>query len=102
MTSLSTGASRRVSARSRLSTARRPSAGPAEFGQPGARWRSAGNPLGRALLRLLFAAAGTLMAWQQRLEDRAYLERMPDYLLHDIGLNDADVHREIAKPFWRP
>jgi uncharacterized protein YjiS (DUF1127 family) len=101
MTSLSTGASRRVPAAPPLSNASRANSGPAEFGRPDLRWRSVGNPFGRVLLWLCFAAARPLAVWQQRLKDRAHLERMPDYLLHDIGLNDADVHREIAKPFWR-
>lgn len=102
MTSLSTGASRKVPAAPRLSVARHRSPGPAEFGRPDARWRSVGNPLGRALLWLFFAAARLPIVWEQRLCDRAYLERMPDYLLRDIGLHEADVHAEVRKPFWRP
>lgn len=102
MTSLSTGASRKVPAAPRLSSARQRSAGPAEFGQPEARWRHVSNPLGRALLGLFFAAAGTLVLWQQRLRDRAYLQRMPDYLLRDIGIDSIDARQEASKPFWRP
>jgi uncharacterized protein YjiS (DUF1127 family) len=101
MTSLSTGAPRKVPAAPRLSNARRSPARPAEFGRPDVRWRSVGNPLGRALLWLFFAAARPLVVWQKRLRDRAYLERMPDYLLRDIGLDAEDIHHEIAKPFWR-
>lgn len=101
MTSLSTGASRKVPAAPRLCNARRPSSEPAEFGRPDVRWHSVGNPLGRALPWLFSAAARLLVVWQQRLRDRAYLERMPDYLLRDIGIDSVDVHQETTKPFWR-
>jgi uncharacterized protein YjiS (DUF1127 family) len=101
MTSLSTGASRKVPAAPRLSNVRRASSRPAEFGRPDVRWRSVGNPLGRALLWLFFAAARPLVVWQKRLRDRAYLQRMPDYLLRDIGIDIKDIDAEISKPFWR-
>ncbi len=101
MSSLSSGASRKVPAALRLSASRR--AAPAvDLGRPDLRWRRVGNPLGRALLWLLFAAARPLIVWQSRLRDRAYLQRLPDYLLRDIGLDAEDLHREIRKPFWRP
>lgn len=98
MTSLSTGASRRVPAAPRLSGVAPPEA---DIGRPDGRWHRVGNPLGRALLWLFFAAARPLVVWQKRLRDRAYLERIPDYLLRDIGLDAEDVHAETSKPFWR-
>ena len=101
MTSLSTGASRKVPATPRLSSIRRANSGPAEFGRPEVRWHSVGNPLGRAILWLFFAAARLLVVWQNRLRDRAYLQRMPDYLLRDIGIDSVDARQEASKPFWR-
>jgi len=97
MTSLSTGASRRVPAALRLS-----SSTTAQLGRPDLRWRSVRNPLARGLLRLLFAAARPLTLWQRRLRDRDYLQRLPDYLLRDIGLDAEEVRNEARKPFWRP
>jgi uncharacterized protein YjiS (DUF1127 family) len=97
MTSLSTGASRRVPATLRLSASTT-----AQLGRPDLRWRAVRNPLGRALLRLLLGAARPLMTWQRRLRDRDYLQRLPDYLLRDIGLDAEDARQEARKPFWRP
>jgi uncharacterized protein YjiS (DUF1127 family) len=101
MTSLSTGASRKVPASLRLSAARPPAHG-ADLGRPGARWQAVRNPLGRALLWLLTAAVRPLVVWQSRLRDRAYLQQLPDYLLRDIGLDAEGAREEIRKPFWRP
>jgi uncharacterized protein YjiS (DUF1127 family) len=101
MSSLSTGASRKVPAALHLSASRR-TAPAVDLGRPDLRWRSVGNPLGRALLWLLFAAARPLIVWQTRLRDRAQLQRMPDYLLRDIGIDSVDAYQEARKPFWRP
>ncbi|HEY9538894.1 MAG TPA: DUF1127 domain-containing protein [Kiloniellaceae bacterium] len=60
------------------------------------------NPLGRGLVRLLLAATRPLTTWQRRLRDRDCLQRLPDYLLRDIGLDLEDARREAGKPFWRP
>lgn len=96
MTSLSTGASRRVPAAPRL-----PNSPEAGLGRPDLRWRRASNPLGRALLWLFFAAARPLIIWQHRLRERDRLRRLPDYILRDIGITSLDVHEETRKPFWR-
>lgn len=96
MTSLSTGASRRVPATPRL-----PLSPGADLGRPDQRWQRAGNPLGRALLWAFFAAAVPLVLWRHRLRDRDALRRMPDYILRDVGLTPEDVHEEASKPFWR-
>jgi uncharacterized protein YjiS (DUF1127 family) len=101
MSSLSTGASRKVPAALRLSTAR-PDAHGADLRRPDARWRTVRNPLGRALLWLLETAAQPLVKWQRRMRDRDYLQRLPDYLLQDIGLDPEDAREEARKPFWRP
>jgi uncharacterized protein YjiS (DUF1127 family) len=39
--------------------------------------------------------------WRRRARDRRQLARMSDAELRDIGCSQADVHREINKPFWR-
>ena len=96
MSSLSPGASRRVPVSLRLRTSR-----DADLGRPDLRWRQAGNPLGRALLWLFFAAARPLIVWQRRLRERDALQRMPDYILRDIGLDRLAVEEETQKPFWR-
>jgi uncharacterized protein YjiS (DUF1127 family) len=96
MTSLSTGASRKVPASLRLS-----SSTTAQLGRPDLRWRAVRNPLGRALLRVLVAATRPLTVWQRRMRDRDSLQRLPDYLLRDIGLDLEDARREAGKPFWR-
>lgn len=97
MSSLSTGASRKVPASLRLS-----SSTTADLGRPDLRWRAVRHPVGRGLLRLFLAAARPLLVWQRRMRDRDYLRRLPDYLLRDIGLDTEAAQAEIRKPFWRP
>ena len=95
MSSLSTGASRRVPATLRLSTSRQP-----DLGRPGARWRQIRNPLLRAAVWAFLAAAQPLETWRRRLRDRDYLQQLPDYLLADMGLDANEVREEARKPFW--
>lgn len=101
MSSLLTGASRKVPMTLRLSSSTPGQLG-AQLGQPDLRWRAVRNPLGRGLLRLLLAVSRPLASWQRRLRDRDCLQRLPDYLLRDIGLDLEDARREAGKPFWRP
>jgi uncharacterized protein YjiS (DUF1127 family) len=96
MTSLITGASCEVS-----ESLRHRKSSPADLGQPGLRWRSVGNPLGRGILWLFFTAAAPLVVWQQRLRDRTALQRMPEHMLRDIGLDATAAQAEADKPFWR-
>lgn len=42
-----------------------------------------------------------LLAWQDRIRDRARLASLDERLLQDIGLSRADIDREISKPFWQ-
>ncbi|WP_417614499.1 DUF1127 domain-containing protein [Oceanisphaera sp.] len=42
-----------------------------------------------------------LVLWLQRSRTRRQLAQMPDYLLKDIGLNEADRYQEVSKPFWQ-
>jgi len=96
MTSLSTGASRKVPTSLRHHESQQ-----ADLGRPDARWRYVRNPLGQALLWLFFAASRPFILWQNRLRDRDALQRMPDHILRDIGLNAAELRAEASKPFWR-
>lgn len=60
--------------------------------------------LGRALSsieNLLLTITDTVYAWQKRVNDRQNLRAMDQHLLADMGLDRADVSREIAKPFWQ-
>jgi len=60
--------------------------------------------LGRALSsieNLLLTITDTVYAWQKRVNDRQNLRAMDAHLLADMGLDRADVSREIAKPFWQ-
>src|SRR3546814_10977433 len=76
MTSLSTGASRKVPITPRLSTSTT-----AQTGQPDLRWRAVRNPLGPGLVRPLLAAPRPLTPWPPRLRARHSLPRLPAYLL---------------------
>ncbi|SIR05117.1 Uncharacterized conserved protein YjiS, DUF1127 family [Aeromonas sp. RU39B] len=42
-----------------------------------------------------------MMTWIERSRSRRQLAEMPEYLLRDIGLNEADRYQETNKPFWR-
>jgi uncharacterized protein YjiS (DUF1127 family) len=44
---------------------------------------------------------GTFGTWQQRIEARNELAELTLRDIQDIGLDQAEVEREIAKPFWR-
>src|SRR3546814_909335 len=109
MSSLSTGASRKVPASLRLSNSTtadlgrpdlgrpdlgRPDLGRPDLGRPDLRWRAVRNPVGRRLMRLFLAAARPLLVWQRRMRDRDYLQRLPDYLLRDIGLDTEAAQAE--------
>ena len=54
-----------------------------------------------AFLALPFFAAQVVAYWLELVRQRRHLARLDDRMLKDIGLNRADVEREIAKPFWR-
>jgi uncharacterized protein YjiS (DUF1127 family) len=43
-----------------------------------------------------------LAVWSERVAMRRQLEAMPERLLADIGLGQAQVAREVGRPFWRP
>ncbi len=56
---------------------------------------------GTGLLRLFSACFSLLLLWQERSRQRRHLAEMEHYLLKDMGLTQADVHREVGKSFWR-
>ena len=45
---------------------------------------------------------GLLGVWSERVAMRRQLEAMPERLLADIGLGQAQVAHEVRRPFWRP
>jgi uncharacterized protein YjiS (DUF1127 family) len=49
----------------------------------------------RGLMQLLYV-------WHARVRSRAHLAELDAYLLADMGLSQADIRFECAKPFWRP
>lgn len=53
----------------------------------------ASNPFGRVV-----AAFGE---WRVRTRQRAQLAKLNPVLRRDLGLSDADLWRELRKPFWR-
>lgn len=58
-----------------------------------------GRPRADAALVRLF---DTLLAWQERANQRHHLRSLSDYMLRDVGLSRADLEAEASKPFWRP
>ncbi len=65
---------------------------------PGAAARFLAAPtIGRVATRLI----EVLLQWQDRARQRRGLDQLSDRMLSDIGLDRADVSREIDKPFWR-
>jgi uncharacterized protein YjiS (DUF1127 family) len=64
-------------------------------------------PLGQVLASLTVSAAkavfnfpSLLVEWQKRDEMRNQLAHLDARMLQDMGLTEADVRREIEKPFW--
>lgn len=53
------------------------------------------------LSRLAFAAALTLLKWEERRLTRRALARMDAVRLDDIGLSRDAAQAEVDKPFWR-
>lgn len=44
---------------------------------------------------------GIVAEWSRRAKSRNDLARMNSHMLQDIGLERAEVQREINKPFWK-
>lgn len=90
MTSLTEGASPRVPASLPYAAKQAPGS-QGNLGRPELRWRQGRGLVTQALIGAFFALARPLIAWQQRLEERERLRRLPDYLLKDIGLDRKDL-----------
>lgn len=54
-----------------------------------------------AFLHLTRTGLILLRAWRNRVIERAFLARLDDRALRDIGITRVDVARECAKPCWR-
>ncbi|WP_421201342.1 DUF1127 domain-containing protein [Aeromonas enteropelogenes] len=52
-------------------------------------------------LNLIARAKMTVLTWLERSRSRRQLSELPEYLLKDIGLSEADRYQETTKPFWR-
>ena len=52
-------------------------------------------------LNLVARVKMTVLTWLERSRSRRQLSELPEYLLKDIGLNEADRYQETTKPFWR-
>lgn len=50
---------------------------------------------------LIGRAVTTLLDWQERASQRRDLRSFGPHMLKDLGLDPADVEREVSKPFWR-
>ena len=60
------------------------------------------SPQQRALgLGLLGRFWSLILQWQERASQRHALAELDHRMLKDIGLNRAEIAREIDKPFWR-
>lgn len=67
---------------------------------PGAAARFLAAPVS-TIGRLVARPIEVLLQWQERATQRRRLGQLSDRMLRDIGLDRADVGREIDKPFWR-
>ena len=54
------------------------------------------------LFRRVVGILDVVLGWQDRAAQRHHLAGLDDRMLADMGLNRADVQREIQKPFWTP
>ena len=55
----------------------------------------------QGLWSVLSRSLDRLREWRQRSRGRRELAALDERMLRDIGLSQADVWREINKPFWR-
>lgn len=54
-----------------------------------------------ALASIFENVKATLAVWNQRAQARRELAELTFREIQDIGLDQAEIEREIAKPFWR-
>jgi uncharacterized protein YjiS (DUF1127 family) len=51
--------------------------------------------------RLICRLFDNALVWHARSRHRRILSELDDRMLRDVGLTRVDIHREVAKPFWR-
>lgn len=51
--------------------------------------------------RWSIAFAVTMTKWDTNRRTRKHLQRLPGYMLKDIGLDPVTAHAEASKPFWQ-
>ena len=59
------------------------------------------SSVGLSPAAVLMALGRLLLRWHERARLRRHLAMLDDRMLRDIGLTDATLERELAKPFWR-
>jgi uncharacterized protein YjiS (DUF1127 family) len=42
-----------------------------------------------------------MCVWHEQTRERRELIGMPEYVLKDMGISEADAYHEARKPFWR-
>lgn len=53
-----------------------------------------------AFSRAVTAAKATVALWRERVRQRRELAELTFRDVQEIGLDQAEIDREIAKPFW--
>jgi uncharacterized protein YjiS (DUF1127 family) len=48
-----------------------------------------------------FRAVLTVELWMERSSQRRALRELPECVMHDLALSQADVESEAGKPFWK-
>jgi uncharacterized protein YjiS (DUF1127 family) len=56
---------------------------------------------GTGLAALFAKVSATVEVWKQRTQTRRELAELSFRDIQDIGLDQAEIDREIAKPFWQ-
>lgn len=49
----------------------------------------------------LLHAVELVELWTARASQRRALRQLPEHVIHDIALSQADVEHEASKPFWQ-
>ena len=69
--------------------------------KPANRALAAARSAATAMCALQTSCAALLRAWRARQDERVFLESVPDFQLHEMGLSREDRRREVNKPFWQ-
>jgi uncharacterized protein YjiS (DUF1127 family) len=65
-------------------------------------WPARGRFGGRWPGELLRRTTDRLWVWLERARQRRQLLQLDEHLRHDLGLTQAAIDAEVAKPFWQP